>query len=228
MRRALATATALAAILANGCGGGSGPSAPEQLPERAHRAAAPDAFFGVNGQGLRPLADDGRLDLLGAQLGWIAAGGIEFVRANIDWTTVEPAPPHGADHRYHLDGLDAWVRALAQHGLRWQLQVVGVPTPTWAASPAALGGCGSRAAPAHAADVAALAGTLAHRYGRRGSFWSQHPDLDYLPVTEYELWNEENYGTFWCPVPDPAAYARLASLSAMVIHAADPRAEVVL
>jgi hypothetical protein len=228
MRRAVATATLLASILAAGCGGGGAPTAPEHLPARTHPAAVPDGFFGVNGQGLRPLADDGRLDLLGTQLDRIAAGGIDFVRANIDWTQVEPAPPRGGDHHYRLGGLDAWVRALAQRGLRWQLQVVGVPTPAWAADPAALQACGSRAAPAHPSDFAALAATLAHRYGRQGSFWARHPDLDYRPVTEYELWNEENYGSFWCPVPDPAAYARLASVSATVIHAADPEAKVVL
>jgi hypothetical protein len=208
-----------------GCGGGGGPP---ELPARSNPPAVGDAFFGVNGQGLRPLADEGELELLDTQLDQVAAGGIGFVRANIDWTLVEPAAPTADGRGYEFAGLDDWMRALAEHGLRWQLQVVGVPTPHWAADQTALAVCGSRAAPAGPADFAALSGTLARRYGRGGSFWDRNPDLRYLPVTEFELWNEENYGAFWCPTPDPAAYARLASASAAAIHAADPRAEVVL
>jgi hypothetical protein len=229
-RRPIATAllSLVAIIVAAGCGGAETPQAPDQLPPRQHPAAVPDGFFGVNGQGLRPLAEDGRLDQLGEQLDRIAAGGIDFVRANIDWTRLEPAGPRQGRHSYDFTGLDAWVRALAQRGLRWQLQVVGVPTPRWAATAADLRICGARAAPARAADVAALSDALARRYGRGGSFWDAHPDLAYEPVTEYELWNEENYGAFWCPIPDPGAYAAVAELSARAIHAADSRADVVL
>jgi hypothetical protein len=215
----------LVALLA-GCGGGGEP--PPELPPRSHPEAVADAFFGINGQALRPLADDGKLDLLDAQLDRLATGGIGFVRANIDWTRVEPKAPTADGRGYEFAGLDAWMRALAEHGLRWQLQVVGVPTPAWAADPAALSACGSRAAPARATDVAALAGALAHRYGRGGSFWKRNPDLAYTPVDQYELWNEENYGAFWCPVPDPAAYARLTRLATATIQALDPRAAIVL
>jgi hypothetical protein len=229
-RRPIATALALlvAIVVAAGCGGTETPEAPDQLPPGQHPAAVPDGFFGVNGQGLRPLAEDGRLDLLGEQLDRIAAGGIDFIRANIDWTRLEPAAPRHGRHSYEFGGLDAWVNALAERGLRWQLQVVGVPTPQWAATAADAPVCGARAAPARAADVAALSDALARRYGRGGSFWDAHPDLAYEPVTEYELWNEENYGSFWCPIPHPGAYAELADLSARAIHGVDAQAEVVL
>jgi hypothetical protein len=229
MRTRVAHALTLVAILAAaGCGEAEGPQAPDQLPPRMHPAAVADGFFGINGQGLRPLAEDGRLDLLADQLDRIAAGGIDFIRANIDWTLVEPAAPEHGRHAYDFAGLDAWVRALAERGLRWQLQVVGVPTPQWAPDPGAARLCGARAAPARAGDVAALSGALARRYGRDGSFWAAHPDLAYEPVTEYELWNEENYGSFWCPAPHPGDYAELADLSARAIHGVDPRADVVL
>jgi hypothetical protein len=72
MRRALAIAFAVVIAMA-GCGGDEAPQAPDPLPPRQHQAAVPDGFFGVNGQGLRPLAEDGRLDLLVVQLERIAA-----------------------------------------------------------------------------------------------------------------------------------------------------------
>ena len=69
---------------------------------------------------------------------------------------------------------------------------------------------------------------LAERYGPGGSFWSAHPDLPYDPVTTYEVWNEPNLATFWCPRPDPAAYARIYLAAHQAIHAADPEATVLL
>ena len=223
-RALLAVAVVALAALGAGCGA---EDEPRTLPGRAFPAAVPDGFFGINGQGLRPLAEDGELDLLDRHLDVIAAGGIDFVRANTDWPRIEPGPPLGGEHTYLLDGLDDWVRALAQHGLRWEAVVMGVPTPPWAAHRGAVKVCGSRAAPARAADVAALAAALATRYGRGGTFWKAEPDVPYLPVIEYELWNEPNLGSFWCPIPDPPAYAAVADATADAILAADPKATVI-
>ena len=33
------------------------------------------------------------------------------------------------------------------------------------------------------------------RYGDEGEFWEQHTKLDYLPITHWEIWNEENIVT---------------------------------
>ena len=223
--------TAVALVAAIAALGGCGEEATErtELPQRSYPPERPDGFFGINGQGLRPLAEDGQLDLLDRHLATIAAGGIDFIRANIDWTRLEPAPP-GADghHHYEFDGLDAWMRSLSEHGLSWEAVVMGVPTPAWAARNGALVVCGSRAAPARPADVGALAGAIARRYGRGGQFWTRHPGLEPVPVTEYELWNEPNLGSFWCPVPDPAAYAAVADAMANAILAADRGARLIL
>jgi hypothetical protein len=34
--------------------------------------------------------------------------------------------------------------------------------------------------------------TFVQRYGRGGTFWSAHPSLPYKPVTNWEVWNEQN------------------------------------
>jgi hypothetical protein len=221
-------ATLLALTLAIAACGDDETVPPPELPPREFGAVQPDTFFGINGQGLRPLAEDGELDRLSAHLDTLAAGGVTWVRANTDWPRIEPEAPQGSGHTYRLDGLDDWVRALAEHGLRWAPAVMGVPTPPWAVDTEAAQLCGLRAYPARDADLAALAGALAKRYGRGGSFWRENPDLDPHPVVEYELWNEPNLGSFWCPVPSPKQFAQLADTTADAILAVDPQAELVL
>ncbi len=110
----------------------------------------------------------------------------------------------------------------------WLVTVKGGPIPDWAADPAAKGECGTNSPPQGTADYAALMDALARRYGRGGSFWSDHPGLPYEPITDYEVWNEPNFGRLWCPRPDPAAYARLYLAARAAIHVVDPRALVLV
>ena len=209
---------ALATLAAGpGCGGDDAPEGP------------PASFFGVNGQLLRSLAAEGRIDELDRHLDAISGGGLSFVRAPLDWRALEPAPPSGGRHAYDWRALDAWIGALARHGLRWNAVGLGYPIPDWAADKRALAaGCGVRSPPADAEDFATMMGALARRYGTGGKFWRQHLELSQRPVTSYEIWNEENTAGFWCPQPDPPAYASLFLAAAAEIHAAEPGAEVVL
>jgi hypothetical protein len=107
--------------------------------------------------------------------------------------------------------------------------VKGNPTPTWALGKDAVeSGCGSRAPPAEVADYGALISALARRYGAGGAFWKSHPGLPATPITDYEVWNEPNFANFWCPGPDPAAYARLYLAAHAAVHRVDPEARVLL
>jgi hypothetical protein len=69
---------------------------------------------------------------------------------------------------------------------------------------------------------------IAARYGRDGTFWANHPRLPYMPVIDYEIWNEPNLGSFWGPRPDPAAYARTVEAASAAIRSADAGARIVL
>lgn len=215
----LLAALALSAVVA-GCGGPAptSPAAPK----------APRGFFGVNGQSLRPLAGTRHGALLDRQLAAVEAGGLSFVRAPFDWTQVEPKPPPRGRATYDFHRTDAWVAALARHRLTWYLQGIGVPTPRWAASPASARVCGYRATPGAVGPFAALMARMAKRYGARGSFWRTHRNLPYEPARWFEIWNEPNFASFWCPKPQAARFARLALVSAVAIHAADSKAAVVL
>ena len=195
---------------------------------RAAATPVPPGFFGVNGQSLRPLAGTASAPLLDKQLAAIETGGLSFVRTNFDWRQLEPAPPRRGRRRFDFRSADAWVGALAEHHLRWYVVAIGVPTPRWATRPATYAVCGYRSPPDRLGAFTGLARGLAARYGRGGSFWRAHPDLPREPVRDFEIWNEPNFGAFWCPRPQPARYADMLTRSAEAVHAGDPSARVVL
>jgi len=218
-RLALLAALAVAPGLI-GCGGSAS--------TEVKGAPLPRDFFGMNAQLVAQAAQAGKLDYTDRQAAQMARTGVGFVRSNFDWTLFEPNPPSGGRRQYDFQVLDGWVASLAQHHLRWLVTAKGAPIPEWAASPAAPAECGTNAPPDGTADYAALMRVLAERYGRDGSFWQANPELPYEPVTEYEVWNEPNFGRLWCPTPDPAAYARLYLAARDALHAVDPKALVLV
>lgn len=227
----------VAAMLVGACAGGGSeeePPAdsdegPPEVGERRFKPAAADGFFGINAIELRAWAVQGRTEVVDRHLGEIEAAGIEFVRANVDWRKIEPRAPAGGSHDFDFAAHDRWVELLARHNLRWNLLGLGVPVPEWAArgEPGA-SDCGSRSPPARPADFAAFMAELARRYGRDGEFWAEHPELPERPIIDYEVWNAPNHGVYWCPAPDPEAYADLYLETARAIHEVDPRAEVAI
>ena len=218
--RLIVLVAAVLAVLV-GCGG-STTTAEEGRP-------IPREFFGMNAQIVAQAAQAEKLDYADHQVAQIAKLDVGFVRSAFDWAMVEPNPPNGGRHDYDLSGIDAWVGTLARHHLRWLVTVKGGPIPDWAAGPSdAAGECGTNLPPDGTDDYAALMDALARRYGRGGSFWDEHPGLPYEPITDYEVWNEPNFGRLWCPNPDPAGYAKLYLAARETVHAVDPRAVVLL
>lgn len=211
-RAALAVAAICAGVAASACG--------EEDPDTP---AVPPGLFGINAQLLQPLSAAGRIEEIGLHLDAIAALGLDFVRTNLDWGIIQPLAPTDPE----WTSTDAWVRAVAERGLRWQPTVMGTPTPNWAADPEALAAGCAEASPGRPATYAALLRALVRRYGREGEFWAENPDVPYEPVVVYELWNEPNHYWFWCPRPDPEAWAGVALAGARAVHRVDPQARVV-
>jgi hypothetical protein len=209
--------TAVIALL-TGCAGGEGP-VPPSATERSQ-------YFGINAQWLVNFARSNDPDALNRQLDSLVSTGVGFVRANLNWGFARPGS--SPDGPYDFSGYDRWVEALARHHLRWDLTLVGIPTPQWAAEPKALATCGERSPPGNPTQFAALAATVAKRYGRDGSFWAERPHQPYEPVIDYEIWNNPNYGYFWCPAPDPATYAATYAAAARAIKAVDAHARVLV
>jgi hypothetical protein len=157
-----------------------------------------------------------------APLEALRASGIRQARSDAFWMWAEPVAPDQGVHSYDWRKLDAEAGALARHGLRW-LPILDY-SALWAASDPG----DYHSPPTSNDDYAAYAGAFAARYGRGGSFWARHPELDPLPVTSYEIWNEPNGAWFWHPAPDAAVYADMYIKARAAIKAVDPGATAVV
>ena len=74
----------------------------------------------------------------------------------------------------------------------------------------------------------AYVSAIAERYGPRGTFWRDHPELEPQPLRAYQVWNEPNLPVYWRPVLDAAGYLRLVRLTRARLRAVDPKASIVL
>jgi hypothetical protein len=174
----------------------------------ASAAAAPPGFIGVSPQG--ETAEDFAL---------MAKANVASVRLPLFWGAVEPfdfdlAAPDWSN-------FDRSVALAAEQGLRVFPFVSGAPA--WIEAQPRTEPVGSRSA---RAGWAAFLRAAVRRYGAGGSFWSENPDLPYLPVQLWEIWNEENIVTFGSA--DPERFARLIRISGRAVHGADPGAKVIV
>ncbi|MGZ4201328.1 MAG: hypothetical protein ACXVRH_04630 [Thermoleophilaceae bacterium] len=185
-------------------------------------AAVPDDVYGVNVQQVF----SGPSSSWQPRLASIAAGGVQLGRIDARWANVEPqAPGSGGQHTYNWGMYDSIAQAMAQHNIRWY-PIVDYSTNWSGVTP---GDSNSAVAPNHLSDFAAYATAFAQRYGRGGSFWKAHPSLPQLPVTSYEIWNEENSTAFWHPQDQaPEQYADLYMAAHAAIKAVDSQADVVV
>jgi hypothetical protein len=67
----------------------------------------------------------------------------------------------------------------------------------------------------------------ARRYGPEGEFWEEHRKIDYLPITHWEIWNEENIVT-QASNPEPVEYAKLLRISGRTLHTIKPGSKVLI
>jgi hypothetical protein len=173
-------------------------------------ARAPASYTGIAPQGPTTESD----------FALMQSSGVKSVRLLMDWEAIEPRPPLESSPEF--DAFDGQVRLAAEHGIRVFPFVWG--TPEWVApepvdqpiaSPSQLGAWGS------------FLRRAVDRYGPEGSFWLSHPELDYLPIRSWEIWNEENIVTF-SNTTSPAAYAKLLRESGRILHDADPGSQVIV
>lgn len=146
--------------------------------------------------------------------------GIESVRLPLPWAAIQPEV---AD-RFEPDWswFDGQVALAAQHGISAFPFVSG--TPEWVAPFPTY-------EPVESAwQRRAWTGFLraaVGRYGPRGEFWEENPELPRLPIRRWEIWNEENIVTF-SHRPNPLRFAKLIRISGRLLHRVDPGSEVIL
>jgi polysaccharide biosynthesis protein PslG len=150
-----------------------------------------------------------------AQMQRMAANGVGAVRVLVNWANVEPR--QGVrDWSYY----DAYIGGFAAAGVQVQPLLLG--EPTWTPHfprPPIFGSLAS-------ASWQSFLTELAARYGRNGLFWRQHPELPYVPLVDWELWNEPNLAGYWGGRPSPRQYVRFLRLTGTAIRAADPQARI--
>ena len=152
----------------------------------------------------------GPTGMWGPQLAAMHDDGVQEVRSDAAWTSIQPSPPRSGNPGYQWAQYDAWVGALAEHGLTWE-PILDYDT-TWAD------------ADLNPQAFAAFAEAVAARYGTNGPFWAQHPLIPYRPARIFEIWNEENDVTRF--YVDPVSYGRLYRAARESIKAVDPSASV--
>jgi hypothetical protein len=159
-----------------------------------------------------------------AQWDLMARSGVESVRTVFSWAKAQPEggqPPSFA-------ATDQVVALAAARKIRLLPIVVG--TPAWAARDP---GAGRASPPARIEDYTAYLQALVQRYGPKGSFWAERPDLPRRPLREWQIWNEPHLDAYWHVTgDDPTAwapeYVALLRESKRAIEAVDPSATIVL
>jgi hypothetical protein len=135
--------------------------------------------------------------------------GVGIVRQPFDWSRVERSPG-----RYEFSVYDDYVARAATAGVSVLPILARLPGP------------GSQVVDPSA--YAAFVSAAVRRYGPSGSFWAAHPEVPFLPIHVWQLWNEPNIPNWW-PGGGVSAKAYVAVLraGARAVRAVDRGAEVV-
>lgn len=205
--------------------------------EAATTSPASSRFYGMNVDG--PLLDKRALP---AEARRMRQAGASTVRWTIYWVRTQPYASFAdvpADQRSRFADVGGiptdWSRtdrvalAAARAGLR--LLPVVISAPGWAKDFNQL-----FAPPSDPATYGRFMTAVAERYGARGSFWREHPDVRRAPVEGYQVWNEpaglEGFGSdtlFWTPTePDATKYVGVLRAAHAAVKAADPGAQVIV
>lgn len=177
-------------------------------------AALPADFWGIVPQSHPTLEQFQRLQ----------RGGVESVRAPIEWDAVQSQ----AGGSFNWSGVDSIVKGAASAKLDVLPFLAGAPS--WAVpadrrygSPKTLPVRNGRQRSGWTRFVKAAV----LRYGPRGSFWAENPEVPKRPIRVWQVWNEENF-EYFVAHPNPAEYGKLVKLSYTALKSADHGARIVL
>jgi hypothetical protein len=171
-------------------------------------ARAPEGFVGICPQSPPGESD---YDLM-------KRAGIKSVRLPLYWSQVEQNSPFVS--RPDWSEFDHGVELAARHEMRVLPFVWG--SPEWLSTQ-------PRLEPATGWQRQAWRSFLrraVERYGPRGDFWYEHPELPREPIRTWEIWNEPNIVTFGGARPE--RFARLIRDAGRVMRGVDGGAKLIL
>jgi polysaccharide biosynthesis protein PslG len=183
------------------------------------RAAVPSNFWGAVPQNA----------LTAAQLERLRRGGVDSLRTLVNWTGMQKTPRSEIE----WGDVDGTVEAFAKAHIEVLPFLYGAPR--WAVREVAVPGTGGGAKAPARLPVDGRAGSgwskfvreAVERYGPRGVFWSEHPEVPRDPIHTWQIWNEPNF-KYFAARPNPGEYGRLVRRSAQAIHSVDLGATVLL
>ena len=188
-------------------------------PAAAAKRKVPQNFYGMNWD--REIAAPSVPDsVVEAQFDAMAQTGVEAMRTNFYWAFAQPEPGVAFDHTY----TDRIVRIATAR--RISVLPVVILAPGWARADT-----GDFAPPRDSLDYAAYLTSLIGRYGPKGSFWSEHPELPRRPIRHWQIWNEPHLEFQFTVAQDEdwaPRYGDLLDASHSAVKRADPGAKVVL
>jgi polysaccharide biosynthesis protein PslG len=144
--------------------------------------------------------------------------GISSVRLPLNWRSIQEE----GSLDFNWTGFDHEVMLAAEENIRVMPFVAGTPAwaaPEWKVLPV-------RSSFQRWAWRTFLRAAV-ERYGPEGEFWEENPDLEYMPINKWEIWNEENIVSF-AERPDPAPFAVLIRIAGQALHGVDPSARVIV
>jgi hypothetical protein len=174
------------------------------------RAYLPEGFVGLSPQS----------PANGSDFELMRKAGVESVRLPMFWFVAQEQSPLIAEPKW--ESFDREVKLAAAAGIRIMPFVWG--SPAWVAP--LQGDLPVKSSWQRWAWSTFLRDAV-DRYGPDGTFWEENPELDYLPVRRWEIWNEENIVTF-SNRPEPVDFASLLRISGRVLHRADPGSKVII
>jgi hypothetical protein len=184
-------------------------------PAEAKRKV-PFGFFGTVLQPEFAQVSDSAFE---GQMTLMARSGVESVRAIFPWATIEAT--QGA---YNWSTTDRLVRSAATHHLQILANVMDAPD--WAEA-RRVPQYPTGSPPKSAALFAGFVRQAVLRYGPKGSFWAQNPNVPRAPIHDWQIWNEQMAPWFWSQRPWGPSYTRVLKAAYQTIHKLDRHATVV-
>ena len=179
-------------------------------------AKPPKSFYGVVPQ----------TELGGTDLTRMGQGRVGTLRVPFVWSVIDPS---AVPADYQWEELDKLVGGAAQNAIRILPTITS--TPTWVSQ---LDNCPSNCGKQPPQGELALLAwrtflrALVQRYGPEGSYWTMHPEVRKVPITAWQIWNEQNSKQYFSPEPDAGVYAKLVTEASRAIKREDPNAKVIL
>jgi hypothetical protein len=185
----------------------------------AAKRTVPQGFYGSIWSD--PIADAAP-EVRNAAWDRLALAGVESVRTLFHWGHAQPN--RGP---YNWERIDRVVAPATARGMRIVPTVMFAPTwakrfPNVAQSP-----------PARESEYAAFVAALVKRYGPKGAFWTEHPELPKRPIRHWQIWNEPTLTDHWWRekkwLPTEAKrYGALLRASARAARKEDSGAKIVI